>query len=68
MPKSYFLDIPFKKTDSQNETLNEKINDKSKLVTNKSFDYTQLPLIDFNQIPKDMDILDNVKLIFIYFI
>lgn len=68
LPKTYFLDIPFKKTDSQNEILNENIDDKSKLVTNKSFDYTQLSLIDFNQIPKDLDILDNVKLIFIFYL
>ena len=27
-----------------------------------SFDYTQLPFLDFDEIPKDIDILDNVKI------
>ncbi len=31
-----------------------------------SFEYTELPFVEFNEIPKDIDILDNVSKIFLF--
>lgn len=73
---SYILDIPFKNIkiatpdsddDSGHGNLNgenEKIhsdNEHSSLAdSNNNFDYTKLPFLSFEDIPKEIDILDNI--------
>lgn len=66
LPKTYFLDIPFFKNAAASNTsaqlddsLADSTDESNKLK--KQFDYTQLPFIETNEIPKDIDVLDNVK-------
>ena len=54
LPNNYFLDIPSFKTDSTTSTETEKIS------TETNFDFSRLPFLKKDEIPREIDILDNI--------
>ena len=45
---------------AQEETLEETNTGANTTIKKEGFDYTKLPFLEFEEIPKDLDILDNV--------
>ena len=50
---------------AQEETL-EETNTGATTIKKEGFDYTKLPFLEFEEIPKDLDILDNVFEVFLF--